>query len=123
MTATTFDTLMHAKKLREAGVPERQAEIQAEALRALEVKIDEISHVGNEITRITKLEDGINKLGVSVAKIEATLPSLATKAEVANSTKAIIISLILLLGGSTVFERLFPPTVNIQPNISHQTLK
>ncbi len=30
---TTFDTLMYAKKLREAGVPERQAEIQAEALK------------------------------------------------------------------------------------------
>jgi hypothetical protein len=35
MTATTFDTLMYAKKLREAGVPEKQAEIQAEALKEI----------------------------------------------------------------------------------------
>jgi len=30
--AVTFDTLQYAKKLKEAGVPERQAKIQAEAL-------------------------------------------------------------------------------------------
>jgi hypothetical protein len=35
MTATTFDTLMYAKKLREAGVPEKQAEVQAEALKEI----------------------------------------------------------------------------------------
>jgi predicted phage-related endonuclease len=33
MSATTFDTLMYAKKLKEAGFSERQAEIQAEALK------------------------------------------------------------------------------------------
>ena len=32
MITAIFDTLMYAKKLREAGVPEKQAEIQAEAL-------------------------------------------------------------------------------------------
>jgi len=32
---TTFDTLTYAKKLREAGFSERQAEAQAEALRAV----------------------------------------------------------------------------------------
>lgn len=35
MTATTFDTLMYAKKLREAGFNEKQAEIQAEALKEI----------------------------------------------------------------------------------------
>jgi hypothetical protein len=30
--AISFDTLAYAKKLKEAGVPERQAEAQAEAL-------------------------------------------------------------------------------------------
>jgi hypothetical protein len=35
MPATIFDTLAYAKKLREAGVPERQAEVHAEALRSL----------------------------------------------------------------------------------------
>jgi hypothetical protein len=32
MKAAVFDTLAYAKKLKEAGVPEKQAEIHAEAL-------------------------------------------------------------------------------------------
>lgn len=32
MTTITFDTLSYAKKLKSAGVPEQQAEIQAEAI-------------------------------------------------------------------------------------------
>lgn len=32
MTATTFDTLAYAKKLKAAGVPSEQADVQAEAL-------------------------------------------------------------------------------------------
>ena len=35
MTTTIFDTLMYAKKLRKAGVPEKQAEAQAEALKEI----------------------------------------------------------------------------------------
>lgn len=35
MTTTTFDTLIYAKKLREAGFSEHQAEIQAEALKEI----------------------------------------------------------------------------------------
>lgn len=34
-TALSFDTLQYAKKLREAGFSEQQAEIQAEALREI----------------------------------------------------------------------------------------
>ncbi len=33
--AIAFDTLAYAKKLKEAGVPERQAEVQAEAMAEL----------------------------------------------------------------------------------------
>ncbi len=32
MTALVFDTLLFSKKLIEAGVPQRQAEVQAEAM-------------------------------------------------------------------------------------------
>lgn len=32
-TALSFDTLQYAKKLKEVGVPERQAEVQAEAMK------------------------------------------------------------------------------------------
>ena len=35
MTASSFDTLAYARKLREAGFTEQQAETQAEALRAV----------------------------------------------------------------------------------------
>lgn len=35
MTATAFDTLAYAKRLRDAGVPESQAEAHAEALRQI----------------------------------------------------------------------------------------
>jgi len=35
MTAITFDTLRYVKKLKAAGVPEKQAEVQAEAMAEL----------------------------------------------------------------------------------------
>ena len=35
MTAVAFDTLAYANKLKQAGVPDRQAEVQAEALAEL----------------------------------------------------------------------------------------
>jgi len=35
MSETTFDTLQYAKRLRDVGVPEQQAEVQAEALREI----------------------------------------------------------------------------------------
>ena len=35
MTAIAFDTLAYANKLKQAGVPDRQAEVQAEAMAEL----------------------------------------------------------------------------------------
>lgn len=35
MSTTTFDTLMYAKKLQQAGFTQQQAEIQAEALKEI----------------------------------------------------------------------------------------
>jgi len=35
MSETTFDTLQYAKKLKEAGFTEQQAEVQAEAIKEL----------------------------------------------------------------------------------------
>lgn len=35
MTAVAFDTLAYANKLKQAGVPDRQAEVQAEAMAEL----------------------------------------------------------------------------------------
>lgn len=39
-TALMFDTLQYAKKLQKAGVPEQQAEIQAEAFKEQNIAIN-----------------------------------------------------------------------------------
>jgi len=44
ITLSSFDTLAYVKRLKEADVPEKQAEVQAEALReALRATLDEQS--------------------------------------------------------------------------------
>ncbi|MGZ5029511.1 MAG: DUF1640 domain-containing protein [Methylobacter sp.] len=44
MAAVTFDTLKYANKLKSAGVPDKQAEAEAEALsEALEVNLKELA--------------------------------------------------------------------------------
>ncbi len=44
MAAITFDTLKYANKLKSAGVPDKQAEAEAEALsEALEVNLKELA--------------------------------------------------------------------------------
>jgi len=44
LSLSTFDTLAYVKRLKEADVPEKQAEVQAEALReALRATLDEQS--------------------------------------------------------------------------------
>lgn len=44
MAAITFDTLKYANKLKSAGVPDKQAEAEAEALsEALEVNLKELT--------------------------------------------------------------------------------
>ena len=55
MSDITFDTLQYARKLKEAGVPDQQAEIQAEALREiiedkLATKID-LKQLENELRK------------------------------------------------------------------------
>ncbi len=39
MSAIAFDTLAYAKKLKQAGIPEAQAEVQAEAMAELVVVV------------------------------------------------------------------------------------
>ncbi len=49
MSDVMFDTLMYSKKLREAGFSEKQAEIQAEAIKEL---IDDKLATKNDLKRI-----------------------------------------------------------------------
>ena len=58
MTTTTFDTLAYAKKLKSAGMPEQQADIQAEALFEL---VDEKLATKKDLELLKK--DLIIKLG------------------------------------------------------------
>ena len=56
MTAITFDTLIYAKRLKEAGFTEQQAEIQAETLKSvidnnLATKSD-IERLSNKIEKL-----------------------------------------------------------------------
>ncbi|BCB96700.1 hypothetical protein JZK55_16220 [Dissulfurispira thermophila] len=78
MATAIFDTLAHAKKLREAGFSERQAEIQAEALA--EIVTDHLVTKGDLQRELKDLECRlIIKLGAMMATsivIVATLVKL-----------------------------------------------
>ncbi len=79
MTTTIFDTLQYAKKLKEAGVPEKQAEVQAEALREIEQsRIDELATK----TDIARLEGEIKllkwMLGIVLAGIASLLAGVVS---------------------------------------------
>jgi len=65
LSLSTFDTLAYVKRLKEADVPEKQAEVQAEALReALKATLDEqssalatkgdVASVKNEVALVRK---------------------------------------------------------------------
>lgn len=79
MTTLVFDTLQFAKKLKEAGVPEKQAEIQAEAMAEIveeklaskhDVKQLELSIKAEFNLKIAELKSELIKwvLGISVAQ-------------------------------------------------------
>jgi len=74
MIATTFDTLMYAKKLREAGVPEKQAEVQAEALK--EVIEDNLATKTDLVSMREKIEVQIKELET---KLETKIKELEYK--------------------------------------------
>lgn len=58
MAVTSFDTLAYAKKLREAGFTEQQAEIQAEALR---VVVDETLATKHDIELLQRDLQAVGK--------------------------------------------------------------
>lgn len=64
MSAITFDTLMFSKKLREAGVPKKQADIQAEAIKEI---------IANHLATKTDLENIREKLETKIKELEYKL--------------------------------------------------
>jgi len=79
MSTAIFDTLQYAKRLREAGVPEKQAEVQAEALREIEQsRFDELATKAD----IARLEGEIKllkwMLGIVIAGIASLIAGIAT---------------------------------------------
>ena len=71
MAAITFDTLKFANKLKSAGVPDKQAEAEAEALsEALEVNLKEL--VTKEYLR-NELRDVEHRLDARFERIDGEL--------------------------------------------------
>ena len=87
MATITFDTLAYSKRLRAAGVPEAQAEIQAETQReAIEIVVSELEarHLKdmatkNDIAAIRSdmaTRDGLRKVEIELAVIKWMLGTL-----------------------------------------------
>jgi hypothetical protein len=71
MAAITFDTLKYANKLKSAGVPDKQAEAEAEALsEALEINLKELAT--KEYLK-TELRDLEHRLDARFERIDGEL--------------------------------------------------
>ena len=65
MVAIAFDTLKYAKRLKDAGVPEKQAEAEAEAL---EVNLKELATKDDLTREAALLRRDMNELEVSLKR-------------------------------------------------------
>ena len=81
MTTMAFDTLQFAKKLIDAGVPQKQAEVQAEAISEI---------VQEKLATKTDLKELENKLQLQMANLKSELIKWVLSVSVAQA--AIIIS-------------------------------
>jgi len=84
-TMSSFDTLAYVKRLKEADVPEKQAEAQAEALR--EVLADQFSSQTKVSARIvsesdTKTERAVLKLEGEIALVRKDIDNLRWTARI-----------------------------------------
>ena len=74
MTAVAFDTLKFVKKLRDAGIPEEQAEAQAEAFaEAVDVNLatkQDIKDVRRDI------KDAVNYLIIAISGLVVVIPAV-----------------------------------------------
>src|ERR1700727_1309884 len=72
MKHITFDTLLYTKKLREAGCPEAQAEIQAEALKDI---------VDNNLTTKDDIKNDFAELRTEFTDLRSEFTVLRTEFE------------------------------------------
>jgi hypothetical protein len=71
MTTITFDTLKYSKRLKEAGVPDKQAEAEAEALaEILEVNLKDLATKGDILVLKGDLKVLEDRLGDKIALLE-----------------------------------------------------
>ncbi|PZN70536.1 MAG: hypothetical protein DM484_28325 [Candidatus Methylumidiphilus alinenensis] len=69
MATIAFDTLKYAKRLKDAGIPEKQAEAEAEALaEALEVNLKELATKDDLTREAALLRRDMNELEVSLKR-------------------------------------------------------
>lgn len=90
MATMTFDTLAYAKKLRAVGVPEAQAEVQAEAQReAIEIVVGELEarHLND---MVTKNDVSLIHKDIEVLRAELKRDIAETKKDIAETKSELI---------------------------------
>ena len=93
MTTITFDTLAYVKKLKAAGVPEKQAEVQAEALVGF---VEEQLATKHDIELIRKDIELLRRdTDIRIAELKAEL--IKWMFGIAAGQVAIIVTLVKLL--------------------------
>ena len=68
MSAIAFDTLKYSKRLKEAGVPDKQAEAEAEALaEVLEVNLKDLSTKDNLTREVDLLRRDLREMNYALS--------------------------------------------------------
>jgi hypothetical protein len=97
MTTLVFDTLQYANKLKAAGVPDKQAEVQAEAMAEIvEEKLSSKTDLKLVEDNLTKtINNTRHELELKIAELKAEIIKWVLGVSVAQA--AIIISCIKLI--------------------------
>lgn len=87
MTATLFDSHRYAKRLVDAGVPEKAADVQAEMMVEIMMQVAaNTACVNKQDNKIDQLDGKIDRLDAKIDRVEAQLKAGITevKAELAR---------------------------------------
>ncbi len=82
MSAVAFDTLKYSKRLKDAGVPEKQAEVEAEALaEVLEIRLRDLATKDDIQTLRGEIKALDEKLSGKIGSLEERLGDKMTLLE------------------------------------------
>ena len=102
-TIATFDTLLYAKKLREAGLNEAQAELQAEALKSFSDQHSEALQTSLAHHTITNQDILLLKTEMDKLKTEMRIGFKSLKLEMHTADDSMKWKLNTILGLLTLF--------------------